>query len=199
MWAMWRRLRASNSQRYVDIHLYLTTLPTALNYTASEGRMNSGWSQWKRGGRKQCKLYLRHHPGILLPELGKTRKRQPRQLVSRLGLETYDLLKTWCTWLVITSYSAVTNDMDAVWWLFCSSWLNDFTYKNAKSKGLSGPFSCENLCHRMGHKREHLDRPHTNNAYVNTYMSSNGGEYARPVIHKSRWCTMRVISYISCK
>jgi len=36
--------------------------------------------------------------------------------------------------------------MDAVWWLFCSSWLNGFRFKNAKPKRLPGPFSCENLC-----------------------------------------------------
>jgi len=51
----------------------------------------------------------------------------------------------------------------------------------------------------MGYRREHLDRPNTNNTYVNIYMSSNDGQHARPVIQKSRWCTMREISYISCK
>ena len=52
--------------------------------------------------------------------------------------------------------------MDAVWWLFCSSWLNDFYVQERKIERFAWPvFMWNPVRHRMGHKREHLDRPHT--------------------------------------
>lgn len=124
----------------------------------------SNGSHWKERGRKQC-FISDTVPDFDCRNWGNHENVGQNNWCIGLDLNLWppkDMRHTFSN----NTYSAVTNEMDAIWWLANSSessWLKDFAQRNAEPYNCLIIFMWKPVRHRTGraHKSRHLHRTHT--------------------------------------